>query len=446
MNENEKEINTEQKVKSAISGKMIAIICSAAIALIAIITSVVVLLLSMGNSDNGDNGGGAGNTDTPVTYTITVTDPDGNPVSDVWVYLTAPDGASKMRVSSTDGTAVYKNMMPADYTVTLEQGQSTASIPADASYSIPKGTTSLTVTLTREINEENKIQIFGAGFSETEPTYAYFISPGVYTVNLTAGMNYYVFTTSSSGVYEITVQSDDNDMTVGSYGNPYNVFENDISNSEGKRTTLDVTPLNVGENPTPFVIGIYSSSEGSCGFSIVKISNVEDDPSYHPWNDVLAHQAPTNKVVIPSEKTLVDFDITNRNLNVSLNEADKCYYTDDGRLVYIRVSKDSPYLAAFALIAGFMDENVAQTFGGYIYNNGQYAGKNRYNDMIGAYHNVSDSTYGVVPLTEELAEAIKVTGEHSGWWNPESAGYRFSDVVGLYSENAWLFACMVESK
>ena len=445
MNENEKEINNEPEKKSKLSGKMIAVISSAAVAVVAIIATVTAILLSGGNADNGGNGGE--NTPvTPVTYTITVTDPDGNPVSDVWVYLTAPDGSSKMRVSSTDGTATYKNMTPADYTVTLEQGQSTASIPTNASYSVPKGTTSLTITLSREINEDNKTQIFGAGFSESEPTYAYFISAGVYTASLTEGMNYYIFTTNSSGVYEIKVDSSDGDVTVGVYGNPLNVFQNDISNSEGKRTLIEVTPLNVGDNPTPFVIGIDSSAALSCNFSISKISNVEDDPSYHPWNDVSAKQAPGSKVVIPSGKTLVDFDITNRNLKVSLNEADKCYYTNDGRLVYIRVSKDSPYLAAFALIAGFIDENVAQTFGGYIYNNGQYVGKNRYNGMIETYHNVSDTTYGVVPLTEELAEAIKITGEHNGWWNPESNGFRLSEVVGLYAENAWLFACMIESK
>ncbi|MBQ8322214.1 MAG: carboxypeptidase regulatory-like domain-containing protein [Clostridia bacterium] len=450
MNENEKDINNEQGGKSTLSGKMIAVISSAAVAVVAIIACVAVLLLAPKPSDNGSDGGDNPSENTPVTYTITINDPDGNPVSDVFVYLVAADGTSKMRISGTDGNATYKNMMPADYTVRLEKGNSSASVP-EGTYSITKGTTELTITLNREINTGNKMEIFGAIFGKAEDDeenhyYAYVIEPGKYNVELPEGMTYYVFYAKTSGIYEVKLESDDELMTVGYYGNPLNVFADDLADSEGKRMELEITPLNVGEIPTPYVIGVYASEATECVLSVTKSSNVDDDPTYHPWNDVPAAKVPSEQVVIPAGVTLVDFDITDRNLSVALGN-DGYYYTNDNRLVYVRISTDSQYLAAFALIAGFMDENVAQTFGGYVYDeDGNYVRKDRFNTMIGLYHEKADEAYGVVPLTEELANAIMVTGNHNGWWNSESGGYRFSEVVGLYSDNAWLFACMVESK
>ena len=453
MNENEKEIKSESEKKSGPSGKMIAIIASATVAAVAIIACVAVLLFAPKAPDNGSGNGGNPPEDSPVTYTVTVKDPDGNPVSDVYVYLVAADGTSKMRISGTDGVATYKNMMPADYTVRLEKGNSSASIP-EGTYSITKGTTELTVILNREINTDNKMEIFGAIFGKVESPegeeenhyYAYIIEPGKYNAELSEGMTYYVFYAKTSGVYEIKAESADETVTVGYYGNPLNVFADDLANSEGGKLKLEISPLNVGDNPTPYVIGVYASEAANCVLSITKISNVDDDPAYHPWNDVTATQVPDEKVVVPAGVTLVDFDVTDRSISVTLGN-DGRYYTNDGRLVYVRISKDSPYLAAFALIAGFMDENVAQTFGGYVYDeDGNYVRKDSFNTMIGLYHEKADEAYGVVPLTEELANAIKVTGNHNGWWNSESAGYRFSEVVGLYSNNAWLFACMVESK
>ena len=63
--------------------------------------------------------------------------------------------------------------------------------------------------------------------------------------------------------------------------------------------------------------------------------------------------------------------------------------------------------------------------------------------MIKTYMEYVDGTYGVVPLTEELAECIKLHGQSNGWWNLESSGYLFDGLL-INEENAWLFLCMVE--
>ena len=92
-----------------------------------------------------------------------------------------------------------------------------------------------------------------------------------------------------------------------------------------------------------------------------------------------------------------------------------------------------------AFIAGFVDENHGQNFGGFVYDDeGNFVGKYSYNSMIESYLQYCD--HGVYPLTEELAEAVKLHGQNAGWWNPTSGNYLFSNVLAVL-ENAWLFAC-----
>ena len=61
--------------------------------------------------------------------------------------------------------------------------------------------------------------------------------------------------------------------------------------------------------------------------------------------------------------------------------------------------------------------------------------------MIKTYMDYVDDTYGVVPLTEDLAECIKLFGESKGWWDKDSSGYIFEGIP-VNTENAWLIFCM----
>jgi hypothetical protein len=129
-------------------------------------------------------------------------------------------------------------------------------------------------------------------------------------------------------------------------------------------------------------------------------------------------------------------------LSVTLGD-DGYYYTNSGELVYIRVNSvpNSGYLdVSIALIAGLVDKNIGQNFGGYVYDeNGQFVGKYSYNEMLASYFEKLDST-GVYPLTQELAEAIQVHGGSMGWWKPDTVNYLFNGV-DVNFDNAWLFLC-----
>ena len=88
---------------------------------------------------------------------------------------------------------------------------------------------------------------------------------------------------------------------------------------------------------------------------------------------------------------------------------------------------------------------MGMNIGGYIYDGeGNFVCKKRCNEVIKTYMDYVDDTYGVVPLTEELAECIKLFGDSKGWWDNGSSGYMF-DGIPVNAENAWLIFCMAES-
>ena len=151
------------------------------------------------------------------------------------------------------------------------------------------------------------------------------------------------------------------------------------------------------------------------------------------------------KCDIPDETVLINFDVADK--NVTVVERDGLYYTADGKPIYIRITTgNQAYLggASLALIAGFVDDKIGMNIGGYIYDeNGNFVEKRNYNSMIQSYMELCDGGYGVVPLTTELAECIKLHGENNHWWDTTSPNFIFgsSDIV---IENAWLFLCMIE--
>ena len=143
---------------------------------------------------------------------------------------------------------------------------------------------------------------------------------------------------------------------------------------------------------------------------------------------------------------LVNFDITDKNAKVYLAD-DGCYYTAEGKPVYVRItSSNETYLpgASLALLAGYVNDQIGMNIGGYVYDeNGNFVEKRNYNLMIEDYMALCDDTYGVVPLTAELAECIQLHGKNTGWWNSASGNYIFGSTP-INITNAWLFLCVVE--
>ena len=367
-------------------------------------------------------------------YSVTLVDGLGNPMPNVIVKFTDPDGETQTTVTSKTGVASLKNILDCNYTVKLEKGFSTAII-TDAEYSLSEENRTLTLVLR---DEEKSIDIFG---DVPEGSYACSVGEGSYTINSVSDLtSYYVFSARKSGIYSFSVTSD-NDVTIGYYGGPMFVQSSHLVDGEYDGKSFEII---VQDIMTPYIIGITAPKGATFSFGVERIDDAPFNPEHLGWTNV-DMEADIEGWSIPSGTVLRDFDITDSTLSVE--ERDGFYYTADGKQVYIKIKSTSEaYLqgASLAYLAGWVDQQVGINVGGYIYDeDGNFLDKLSYNNMIKDYMKYCDSTYGVVPLTAELAECIQLHGNYTGWWNSESGNYLFNghDIV---ETNAWLFLCMIE--
>ena len=392
------------------------------LATILTILSIVAMLASC--KDKGNNEPSYGD------YTVTVVDGIGNPMSNVMVKFTGSDGETKTKVTGKDGLAKLTNALVGEYDVLVEAGFSTAEIK-DSKFKLNEETKALRVVVR---DTEKTEDIYG---SVPDGTFAYRVGAEEYNVpGVKSATCYYVFRAMTKGVYKFSFVSDDTDMTIAYYGIP--MFVQDTHRGEGEYDgkCFEITVQDVG---TPYVIGLNFVSGNDAVLKIERTGDAPFDPEYSPFEEVFA----TEEFKEFSTGTLVNLNVADPSLSVTLGD-DGYYYTNDGERVYLRIGSTTEYLdASIAMISGCVDENFGQNFGGYVYDeNGDFVGKYSYNSMIAAYYEHCDSN-GVYPLTEELAEAIKVHGESTGWWNSGAANFLFSGKPYI-EENAWLFLCCTE--
>ena len=359
-------------------------------------------------------------------------------MANVIVKFTDSNGETKNRVTDTDGVASLKNVLLGDYKVTIEKGYSSAVI-TKSEYNLTAKENSLTLVLR---DEDKSMDIYGSdikGESLANGAYACAVSVGTYSVHSNAGeTRYLVFNAQNKGVYKFTVTS--SDATVGYYGGPMYVQSSHVGIGEYDGKSFEII---VQDSLTPYIIGVTSNSE-IVSLVIERISDAPFDPEYLKWTNV-SKEADIENCVIPEGTTLKNFDITDNTLTVV--ERDGLYYTTDGKLVYIRIkSSCDAYLpgASLAYLAGYVDQQIGINIGGYVYDEqGNFVDKLSYNRMIKDYMSYCDTTYGVVPLTKDLAECIQLHGRESGWWNSGSSTYLFTGH-NVVEENTWLFLCMIE--
>ncbi len=379
-------------------------------------------------------------------YTVKVIDGVGSPMANVIVKFTGADGETKTRVTDKDGIAFLKNTLVGYYHVELEKGFSDAII------------TSADFTLTEEVNslqiivrdETKSVDVFG---EVPDGAYGSYVGEGSYTIPCSKDKTtYYIFNANISGVYKVTLTSSDEEMTVAYLGIPMFVLSTHRAEGAYDGRSFELV---IQDSLTPYVLGITASEDADAVLKIERTGEAPVDPQFAPWTDLEAKGATFEKCDTTG-KTLVDVDIADSEFDAMLGD-DGFYYTADGKPIYIRITTASPHgrvdesfefipvlNGSLALLAGHIDANVGINIGGYVYDEeGNFLNKYRYNNVIKSYMELADSTYGVVPLTEELAECVKLHGENNGWWNPDSYGYIF-DGVEVDLDNAWLFLCMIE--
>jgi len=371
-----------------------------------------------------------------TNYTITVLDEDGVPMSNVIVKLTDAEGMELTRITDKDGVAKFEEMPIGESSVILERGFSDAVI-LTMEYKLDKNVTELVAT----VADENKRPFIYGNINDG--AYAYIVHEGEHKLDIYEDRIsyepktlYLIFTPTASGIYNISLASGDTNATVAYHGNPNFVQIGHILDGEYDGKSFEFI---VQDTRTPHVIGIDCADFANAVLTIERVADAPFDPNYAEWIEVKA----TEDFIDVDTGILNPVDLSDSELTVTLGD-DGYYYTNYGEIIYLCIGKDAPYIeTSIAYIAGYVDKNVGNNFGGYVYDeNGNFKAKYSYNSMIESYLDHCDSN-GVYPLTTELLEAIKCHGEQVGWWNPTSPNFLFRGVI-YNEENPWLFLCCVE--
>lgn len=377
-------------------------------------------------------------------YTVTVIDEIGNPMSNVMVKITDSEGNTKTRITGKDGTVVFVGVLVGENTVKLDKSLSDAIILTEK-YILDKNTTSLRAI----VLEETKAQHIAGAVNEN--SYATNVGVGTYNIPAQAGKTtYLIFNANNRGTYKVSFTSNDAKMTVGHYGIPMYVQTTHTLDGAYDGKSFEIIVQDIA---TPHVIGLNCVNTADAQLTIERIGDAPFDPSYAEWVEV---KAPDNLTKCDtSGKTLESIDIESLTVSVSRGE-DGYYYTNTGKKVYVRITssnekygnytdgKFAPLVESLAYLAGYVNENVGMNVGGYIYDeDGNFVCKKLYNGLIKTYMDYVDDSYGVVPLTDDLVDCIKLFGESRQWWKTGSNGYIF-DGIPVNVENAWLIFCMAE--
>ena len=366
-----------------------------------------------------------------MNCTVTVVDYKGAPLSDVIVTVLKDGEEIKKNVSKADGTVKFK--LDAD-TYGVAVTSTTGDFYCDTQSAVlSPDATDLTLTLYNKANEDHAVTIWPAGGEK----HALPVSEGATFIELDGGMTYVVFRPERDGVYEISYLANGN-IDLGYYGSPIVVFDTKMLETIDNKVTLSVhkSSINTEASTAMFVFGLEPDAveTDGCIVTVTRTGDPEKTPADEPWVEYRPTQVKAYEGTLSG--SFKDIDVTNPAATVVYNEADGYYHygTIDGPVVFIRITTDSPYLAALTTVA------EKSRVGVYQYDeNGKFTGKESYHDMIAAYAEIVNAD-GVCPLTPELEYMIKTFGEYQKWWDLSFGGNIFQDKI-VTPETAWLFIC-----
>ncbi len=402
--------------------------------------ALALLLIGVTACDRGDDNGTEPTPPRQIVCTVSVTDPDGVPITDVFVNVSVGDVRKESKAVNAEGKAEF----------TLEQGSAYAvslSYAEDRIYHYEE-----TVTRVNDTSTEIAIVVYPIA-DDTVSLYAYTnasaeimteqsafrASEGYACAKVVAGARtYFVFRPQRTGVYRITLVNSKG-VTLATYGMPINPTKNPTSS--GRELEVTVKEGNLGTDDstsTRYLIGLETDREETV--AILRIQWMAPPfvtPEDAPWIDIRREDP------IPAYQLkrgiLTDVDITDSTQIAVFSEKDGYYHLGavDGPVLLLRIASDSPYMDDLVTICG------TSRLGAYRYDEkGQFLRKENYNTLIDQYAPQCDAESGVYPLDKPLAEMLLAVGTDRGWWNADGYGYLFGELSEPVAEaQGWLFAC-----
>lgn len=407
-----------------------------------------------GKDTDTENAQSGADTSAPaeITYKVSVKDAFGNPVTEGVIV--------RFLASSEDKTELGMNVVGADGTVskTMESGEYNVELAftaGEGKYYYDESTCVLTpdspeteILVASLISSDAPASAFNAydTVKKADVTVeAYSVSTGGTYVQLVEGRNYFTFTPTLAGTYEISTTAPD--AVIGYYGSRHYVQRENIAERKDNVITVSIQPSMIGSGDTGttvLVIGVDADADtNDCILTVERVGDPEFSISEQPWQ-VYAPTAELSPYKLPEGAVIEEFDITSRDdISLVLNETDGFYHlgTADGPLVLAKLGVDSAYIDSIQTI---LDTSGINKY--FFKENGDFDKKEEYSDCLLQYIANMDAESGYYPLTEDLMYIFMQRGDYVGWWDIDSHGYLFYGADGEKLTNinpdiAWLFLC-----
>lgn len=381
-------------------------------------TAELVVTLKMGDdSDSAEK----------LTYSVKVVNYDGTPRTGVTVQFLKDGTPVALKAVDSSGTAAVK-LAEGTYTVALSF--SGESMYYDASGAVLTQTsTSAVITVIPGVTGEMKSLYVGD---------AWYVFEGATYVTMQADLtNYYIFEPQAPGMYRIGTSDPSAVLSFWGSSTAFINLQPDMT-AQDNTITLNVKESNLGST---YIIGITGAPD--CVLEIVRIGDaVLDDSDIVPevWQGEATPTAPC-KVTGVSGKTLTYLDLTADGYTLVYNASDGYYHLNSagGPILYVNLGESAPYVSMYKMLGftGFGGTSLSQAF---YDTEGNVVRKEDYTECMSSYVSCIDTTYGVYPLNDDLIYMLRQGGDYKGWWDSDNGNYLFTEVEGLNTDIAWMFA------
>ena len=375
-----------------------------------------------------------------VPYEVTVLDAEGKPASNVVVKFM--QGDKQIAMQPVDANGVATTTLPkGDYIIELACTDDKMIGYFDPTTAVLSAETpAIQINLMNAVSGEG-VDVEAGG----ETVKAYNVGAGKTYVTVNKGVrNYFLFTTTQAGSYEVT--TDNKDLKVGYYGALLFIQDNSIAEVKDNTFTLAVYNSNIGQGEggtTVYVIGIDGITEdASCILSITRTGEPPYNISEEPWTEYKTTHTPTKFTLELAEGqglTYVDIMGTTEANQVIYNEADGYYHfgAANGPVVYMHLGKDAPYVSLQTVIQGDGSTGGAPIRHYFFDADGNFIKREDYTDILTSYFDNMDEKVKVYPLTQDLIYIIQ--NGCANWWTVDSPD-KMAAFDGCNTEIAWMFA------
>ncbi len=369
-------------------------------------------------------GGSQSGTANKQDYGVTVKKADGTPVSGVAVVFEKNGKTVSMQTTDSKGIA----------TASLEKGDYTAKLAfangVDLNYdkrstALTAANSNITVTVAEPVgNEVTELYLGDAHHLSLGGNYG--------KLNSAEEVTYFVFVPERDGVYSFTTSCKDTVISYWGSNTSFIYNQTDATDYKNNLFTVSIKESNLG---AVYMVGVSGGED--CVIIVKRIGDPEKTIEDLPWDVYKPEKAPESfSLGLGSAVSTSFIDVSASDVRLVYSEKDGMYHlnTEDGKVVYIKLSEGAPYLSFAKLI---------ETSGlkKYYYNSkGECYRKEDYTECMSAYVACMDKDSGLYPLDDDLIYMIKQSGEHAGWWDKSSASYLFSTLPTLNTEIAWMFA------